>query len=155
MATESSQPPGRRSFLWYVLFCLGSLLAAATTWGVGRFALFATGTKRTRQIAADVVATLEPGSPVHVASAGVWLLKPAQGDEPLALDDRCTHLGCAVAWNAQRSLFECPCHGSEFDGTGQVNHGPATRSLSRFSLNRGEDGTLRLVEKPPEGAAPS
>jgi cytochrome b6-f complex iron-sulfur subunit len=155
MTTESSQSTGRRSFLWYVLVSLGSLLAAATTWGVSRFAFFATGTKRTRQIAADVVATLEPDSPVHVASAGVWLLKPAKEGEPLALDDRCTHLGCAVTWNARRSLFECPCHGSEFDRTGQVKHGPATRSLSGFSLNKGDDGTIRLVETPSAGPGPS
>ena len=154
MVTEAAEP-GRRSFLRYAVVSAGSVLAAAFAWGLGRFAVFHTGKKRSRQIPPDVVASLQPDSPVHVALAGVWLFKPASGEEPLALDDRCTHLGCAVKWNAQRSRFECPCHGSEFDATGHVLHGPATRSLPRFSLNKGDDGTLRLVEKQPASPASS
>lgn len=154
MVTQSEQP-GRRSFLRYAVLSAGCVLAAAFAWGAGRFAVFKTGKKRSRQIASDVVETLQPDAPVHVALAGVWLLKPATGEEPFALDDRCTHLGCAVKWHAERSRFECPCHGSEFDANGHVLHGPATRSLSRFSLNKGEDGMLRLVEKQPASSGSS
>jgi Rieske Fe-S protein len=152
--SEPSQTE-RRSFLRYVLLFMGSILAMTITWGVGRFVMFRTGQKRSRQISPDALATLQPNAPHHVPAAGAWLLKPATGTEPLALDDRCTHLGCAIKWNGQRSVFECPCHGSEFDAEGQVKRGPATRSLPRFSLNKGEDGKLRLLERPPAASASS
>jgi cytochrome b6-f complex iron-sulfur subunit len=145
----------RRSFLWSVLLFMGTVLAMMITWGTARFVMFRTGKKRHRQVSADALAALQPDAPLHVPAAGAWLLKRSTETEPLALDDRCTHLGCAIKWNAHRSLFECPCHGSEFDAGGQVKHGPATRSLPRFSLNKGEDGKLRLLERPPAAPASS
>jgi cytochrome b6-f complex iron-sulfur subunit len=143
----------RRSFLRYVLLLMGSLLALIVTWGTAQFVVFKGGKKRNRQISQDILGTLQPATPLHVPAAGAWLLKRTPDTEPLALDDRCTHLGCAITWNARRSVFECPCHGSEFDAEGHVKHGPATRSLPRFSLNRGEDDTLRLIETPPAPAS--
>jgi cytochrome b6-f complex iron-sulfur subunit len=41
----------------------------------------------------------------------------------------CTHLGCTVEWKADVKHFVCPCHGSEYDATGQVTKGPANRAL--------------------------
>ncbi len=154
MVSEPSQKE-RRSFLRYVLLFMGSVFALMVTWGTARFVTFRTGKKRKRQISPETLTALQPHTPLHVAAAGVWLLKRTTESEPLALNDRCTHLGCAIKWNAQRSLFECPCHGSEFDAEGHVKHGPATRSLPRFSLNKGEDGKLRLLERSPAASASS
>jgi Rieske Fe-S protein len=41
----------------------------------------------------------------------------------------CPHLGCVVAWNALERSWDCPCHGSRFDGPGKVLNGPANVGL--------------------------
>lgn len=42
---------------------------------------------------------------------------------------RCTHMGCRLVWNPHEKCWECPCHGSRFDGAGRVLDGPAQRPL--------------------------
>jgi glycine/D-amino acid oxidase-like deaminating enzyme/nitrite reductase/ring-hydroxylating ferredoxin subunit len=41
----------------------------------------------------------------------------------------CTHMGCIVRWNTAERSWDCPCHGSRFDTSGQVLDGPAARNL--------------------------
>lgn len=38
---------------------------------------------------------------------------------------RCPHLGCALKYNKQEHSWDCSCHGSRFDGKGNVLDGPA------------------------------
>lgn len=52
----------------------------------------------------------------------------------------CQHLGCIVYttdWG-----FQCPCHGSKYDKTGNVIGGPAPRGLPWYEITQGVDGTL-------------
>lgn len=49
----------------------------------------------------------------------------------------CPHLKCKVAWNAVDRTWDCPCHGSRFDGRGRVLEGPAWTDLER--IGRGAD----------------
>jgi thiosulfate dehydrogenase (quinone) large subunit len=56
-----------------------------------------------------------------------WLVGEG-GQRCAAFSAICTHAGCTVEWNG-RSGFQCPCHGSRFDRTGQVVNGPATKPL--------------------------
>lgn len=52
-----------------------------------------------------------------------------------AIYRRCTHLGCAVPWNASEDQFHCPCHGSLYDKhTAVVKGGPAPRPLDLFHV---------------------
>lgn len=53
----------------------------------------------------------------------------------------CTHLGCTVT--ATRDGFVCPCHGSRFGCGGQLEQGPATRSLAQLALDQ-HDGLVEI-----------
>lgn len=57
-----------------------------------------------------------------------------QGDEVVALDGRCTHMGCPVALDGDG--FRCPCHGGRFDGDGRPVAGPPQAPLGRLAVRR-------------------
>lgn len=42
---------------------------------------------------------------------------------------RCPHLGCALHWNEPEHSWDCPCHGSRFDGHGRLLNNPATDDM--------------------------
>ena len=63
----------------------------------------------------------------------------------IAVDSRCTHLGCTVGWNADNNDFECPCHGSTFGSDGRVKVGPATLPLKSYSVAVNSDSIVVTV----------
>ena len=42
---------------------------------------------------------------------------------------RCPHLGCALKWNRAEHSWDCPCHGSRFDESGELIDNPAMEGL--------------------------
>ena len=51
-----------------------------------------------------------------------------------ALSAVCTHLGCIVFWNEQRSVIACPCHEAFFNINGAVISGPPPAPLPTYRV---------------------
>jgi len=64
-----------------------------------------------------------------------------KGEEIVALDLTCPHLGCTVKATAEG--FACPCHGSRFTSDGERVTGPAPRALTRLEVSE-RDGVLSI-----------
>jgi len=64
-----------------------------------------------------------------------------------AVDGKCTHAGCIVWFQTAPgggNVLNCPCHGSVFNLTGAVEHGPAKRPLTAYTVSvSGDDAVLR------------
>jgi thiosulfate dehydrogenase [quinone] large subunit len=96
-----------------------------------------------------------PASTVAVGGAASFQ-DPASGDQAiviqphagtfLAFDAICPHAGCPVQYDQQNANFNCPCHGSVFNGaTGAVEIGPARQGLAKITIAKGSDGQLYVT----------
>ena len=65
---------------------------------------------------------------------GQFYLVRLQDGGFLALSRKCTHLGCTVPWVEEEKKFQCPCHSSSFDITGDVKNPPAPRALDIYPV---------------------
>lgn len=77
---------------------------------------------------------LAPGEG-RVVRSGLGSVAVSRDDDGLhAVSARCTHLGCLVRWNDGDRTWDCPCHGSRYQPTGEVIQGPATSPLRRVEV---------------------
>ncbi len=83
-------------------------------------------------------------SVTYLADQQVYVVRSPAGF--YAVSAICTHLGCITQWKQDLDSIACPCHGSRFDKTGTVVHGPAPRPLEHFAIRLLPDGNL-LVDK--------
>lgn len=68
----------------------------------------------------------------------------------VAYSGKCTHLSCAVYYDAASGNLLCPCHNGVFDAqTGSPLAGPPQRSLPKIVLQQ-EGATLYAVEEEPQ-----
>jgi len=72
------------------------------------------------------------------------LLRRLDDNQLIALSSICSHAGCEV--RVLPNALQCPCHGSEYDVTGEVVEGPASRALQRFPVTEDENAITILVK---------
>ena len=137
MNDKSSQPKtmSRRDFGKLAIGALGGLAVieaaivglgyAAPRVGEGQFGSI---------ITCGQITEFPNGSVTPFNEGRFYLVRLADGGF-LALYRKCTHLGCAVPWDATKSMFVCPCHASEFDNTGALKNPPAPRPLDLFKVS--------------------
>ena len=132
---EASIP--RRTFLkklWTALAAIAMLEVAAVI-----IAFFTSGRRKGGGKPAAGLKTLgnvdnfSPGTVTPFRSDRLYLVRMNDGGF-LALSLHCTHLGCAVTWNKERGVFDCPCHASSFSLDGDVISPPAPRALDIIPL---------------------
>jgi nitrite reductase/ring-hydroxylating ferredoxin subunit/uncharacterized membrane protein len=75
-----------------------------------------------------------PDGALTASAAGTTpVLLVRRGDRLHALDDRCSHRGCALhEGTLEGETVTCPCHGSTFRLDGSIVSGPATAPQPRF-----------------------
>jgi Rieske Fe-S protein len=89
------------------------------------------------QGAAEVVVErrIEDGYMTRKVKERLAVVKDASSPSGLAaVSTTCTHLGCGVAWSAEKKAFLCPCHGGIYGADGRVLGGPPPRPLAKAPL---------------------
>ena len=130
-------PVTRREFLNYaflgslgifvVVFAGAFFVFALPRFGAGEF-----GGTFDLGFAGDAIPPTD-AAPLPNTGARSWISNSEQG--VVALYNVCVHLGCLYGWQPVTNRFECPCHGSKFQKTGQYIEGPAPRSLDQFQMS--------------------
>lgn len=80
------------------------------------------------------------------ATFGGFLVNPGEGQQLMCFATRCPHLGCSVGFTQNLGIFQCPCHGSEFNVRGEVIHGPATAGLATLAWKKGSGPNEIIVD---------
>ena len=81
----------------------------------------------------------------YPASDDQAMLLHLPGGRFVAYSQRCTHLSCAVYYQAERGRLYCPCHEGVFDPqTGEPIAGPPQRRLVQIRLR--QDGDMLVAE---------
>jgi len=137
MNNQSTPQPksiSRRDFGKLAIGALGGLVAIeAAIVGLG-YAAPRVGEGQFGSVITCGQVTELPNGSVTPFNEGRFYLVRLQDGGFLAVYRKCTHLGCAVPWDATKSMFVCPCHASEFDNTGAVKNTPAPRPLDLFKV---------------------
>jgi Rieske Fe-S protein len=135
----------RRRFLQFAVYTSGALFS-----GTALLALLGL-LQQSEQTEAQPVARaadLPEGQPYYFnypAPDDQALLLRLPGDQFVAYSQRCTHLSCAVYYQAERGRLYCPCHEGVFDPrTGEPIAGPPQRRLPRIRLR--QDGDMLVAE---------
>ncbi|HUI30853.1 MAG TPA: ubiquinol-cytochrome c reductase iron-sulfur subunit [Candidatus Acidoferrales bacterium] len=127
----------RRSFLNRILAGGAAIFSAYVIYPVIRFLIPPpVPLDAQTRVQAATIDELKPNS----AKFFRFLDKPAvlvhlQNGSYEALSAKCTHLGCTVAFEQDKDIFYCNCHGSQFNIDGKVIKGPAALPLTQYAVS--------------------
>ena len=76
------------------------------------------------------------------STAGLFLVTRTSDSAFTVVDGVCTHEGCTIT-GATPTEYVCPCHGSRYNRTGQVQQGPARSNLRQYA-NTFADGVVTI-----------
>lgn len=146
---DADEAVTRREFVRFAVLTSGALFVGTVVLGIlGKL----DSRKRTKRQLIMKAGELEPGT-------AKYFHYPHSGDQAmlLRLDDgsyaaysqKCTHLSCAVYYEAKRDTLYCPCHEGFFDPTtGEPTAGPPQRRLPRITVVE-DGGNLYATEMTP------
>jgi cytochrome b6-f complex iron-sulfur subunit len=172
---KGPKPVSRREFFRRSL--ITSFLLFGAQFGAGTIAFLWPNLKggfgsvveagKLQDILAEINSTKQP---VYVGSGRFYLVRyqgKATGDVDyeaegvaaqgiMSLYQKCVHLGCRVPFCQTSQWFECPCHGSKYNGAGEYQLGPAPRGMDRFEVRIDGSGTVLVdtaipILGPPRG----
>lgn len=134
--------PSRRLAIWQIGVGALAVLTGQSAWATWRFAQAPVSYGPSQQLPLGDADRFPRGQVVYDDASGVFVLHETAGLR--ALSATCTHLGCTVRKEAATGGFVCPCHGSRFDGHGQVTSGPAKEPLAYLDLQQDKRGRLKV-----------
>jgi menaquinol-cytochrome c reductase iron-sulfur subunit len=151
--------PQRRSFLGALLGLGTAVVGAVLSVPLLRMVLYPLLRTTTPESWSDVGSAAELGSastPARktilveqrdgwrkvVSEKPVYVIKDPNG-QLAVLSAVCPHLGCLVAWQADRDEFICPCHQGHFGADGKLLSGPPPRGMDRLD-SKIQDGVLQV-----------
>ncbi len=56
---------------------------------------------------------------VALANGDILFVTRQDADTLIAVSAKCTHRGCEIGWLADKTQFQCPCHGAGFAASGK------------------------------------
>jgi nitrite reductase/ring-hydroxylating ferredoxin subunit len=133
-----AQHVARREFAKYLVVVSGGL-AAGSGWVAVKDSIHPDAHAR-RDARVCAMSELPPGGMVsflHPDTGEPLIVVHLEDGSLRAFEQKCTHLSCAVAYDAASKRIECPCHSGAFDvRTGAVLEGPPPRPLRAFAVER-------------------
>ena len=75
-------------------------------------------------------------------AVGTVYLRKMPGDQIIAFNDTCPHLGCKVEFQESSQLFLCPCHASSFGLDGEPKNEIPPRRLDTLESKTDADGRV-------------
>lgn len=153
--------PPRRDVLWAVLAGLVGAIVGLFPVGAGMLVFLDPILKRKKGAAeaggrpslriGSIEAVPADGTPVQVPVIAdltdAWMREPNQpvgavylrknGDKIECLNAICPHAGCFISWQADRKIFQCPCHTSAFDVAGKrlSEKSPSPRDMDSLEVD--------------------
>jgi cytochrome b6-f complex iron-sulfur subunit len=134
--------PSRRDFLKLTTTALLTASGLIGLAGLLRFLDFQSEPAPKTEFDLGLAADYPLGSYKLVPEVPAVLIHDQSGFIGLSLI--CTHLGCTVQQEDGSKGFACPCHGSRYDGQGNVLQGPAKKALTKYRIETTADGHLIL-----------